>query len=150
MIPSKGNKERSKERCFRILIVKGSRQSDIFSHCTTSSVMHLMQGASERLVAVQNRREMAPEFCNIVEVAQYSIHFDRLTEHRVAHDQVNGVKGKVLIVARLGHTCKIQVISQFQIVTKPVVMEGAGANCPKFFGSLGVSVVSQRIVSTVP
>jgi hypothetical protein len=66
---------------------------------------HAISGSTETGV---NRREMAEKFGNIMQVAQDGNHFYRLTEHRVAHSQVNSVKGKLPITARLGHMCKVQ------------------------------------------
>jgi hypothetical protein len=31
----------------------------------------------------------------------------------------------------------VEIIGKFQIVTKPVAVEAAGTNCPKFLGSSG-------------
>ena len=50
---------------------------------------------------------------------------------------MNGVECHLPITAVLANIFQKEVIGKFQIVTKPVVMEAVGTNCPNFLGSSG-------------
>ena len=113
---------------------------DLFQR-STFLVTAEIQGANDMSVDLAYRALMGGETSqepgHIAQISRNCRGFERAAKKVVASSEVRSVEGELPVAALLGHIDQEQIVSEVQIVTKPVVMDSAGTNRPKFFGSSG-------------